>query len=295
MEHTFINLEDKDSSPPGESDKGSCTEGLQIGAAGRNPVEQGAGETPLIGEEHSSPGSISPENLEGLTEKVSTLGLQVTRKNRCGAAKKWTRKTRLTKAPTGVSGCSQPLPAPGRWPQTPQKPGTSGARHGRGVCSAELKSTENKGHPHGPSKQQRPKQGGQLSYTRATWEDVQVTVVCKNYPENQISKENFVDIQWAIGQLVDEFPEDGFTPKLVDSYWAKGAAIMVCHDEMTKDWLATRVPTLVAWEGSRLKIVGLDVLPTYKRVVAWLPDPKDAGQYLLQLRRLNQGLKTRYW
>jgi hypothetical protein len=62
---------------------------------------------------------------------------------------------------------------------------------------------------------------------------------------------------------MDELPEEGFTPTLVASYWAKGATIAVCHDEWTEDWLAARVPTLVAWEGSRLKIVGLDALPTY--------------------------------
>jgi len=34
---------------------------------------------------------------------------------------------------------------------------------------------------------------------------------------------------------VDELPEKGFTLRLVDTYRAKGAAIMVCHDETTKD------------------------------------------------------------
>jgi len=58
MEHTFINFEDKESSAPGDSDKGSCTEALHIGVAEQNPAEQGAGENPLTGEEHSSPGSI---------------------------------------------------------------------------------------------------------------------------------------------------------------------------------------------------------------------------------------------
>ena len=71
---------------------------------------------------------------------------------------------------------------------------------------------------------------------------------------------------------------------------------MVCHDELTKDWLAARVPTLVAWDSSRLKVVGLDAPPTYRRVVAWFPGPvEDAERYLLRLRRLNQGLDTRHW
>jgi len=71
---------------------------------------------------------------------------------------------------------------------------------------------------------------------------------------------------------------------------------MVCHDEPTKDWLADRVPTLLTGEGSRLTLVGLDALPTYKRVVAWFPSPaEDAERYLLRLRRMNQGLDTRQW
>jgi len=49
MEHTFIILEDKESCAPGDSDKGFCTEAPHIGVAGQNPVEQGAGETPLLG------------------------------------------------------------------------------------------------------------------------------------------------------------------------------------------------------------------------------------------------------
>ena len=48
---------------------------------------------------------------------------------------------------------------------------------------------------------------------------------------------------------------------------------MVCHDIMTKDWLAAKVATLAAWEGSRLKVVDLDALPTFKKVVAWFPGP----------------------
>jgi hypothetical protein len=53
---------------------------------------------------------------------------------------------------------------------------------------------------------------------------------------------------------------------------------------------------MVAWEGSRLKVVGLDALTTYKRVVAWSLGPAEATErYLLRLRRLNQGLDTGNW
>jgi hypothetical protein len=120
-----------------------------------------------------------------------------------------------------------------------------------------------------------------------------MAVVREDYPRGQISKENFVSVQRAIGQLVDELPEEGFTPRVGDSYWAKGAAIMVCDDEVTK---ATKVPTLAACTGSRLKLVGLEDLLTDRRVVAWFLGPrKDMEWYFLQLQRLNQGLETGIW
>ena len=71
---------------------------------------------------------------------------------------------------------------------------------------------------------------------------------------------------------------------------------MVCQDEETRDRLASSVPTLRACEGSRLKMVGLEALPTYRRVLAWLPGPaEETGRYLQWLRRLNWGLETDNW
>jgi hypothetical protein len=123
-----------------------------------------------------------------------------------------------------------------------------------------------------------------------------VAVVGDDYSRSSLSRENFLDIQRAIGRLVDELPEEGLTPRLVDSYWTKGAAIMVCQDEDTRDWLTSKVPTLEAWEGSRLKVVVLDALPTFKRVAAWFPGPvEDTERYFTQLLRLNRGLDTGQW
>jgi hypothetical protein len=123
-----------------------------------------------------------------------------------------------------------------------------------------------------------------------------VAIVGDDYPGSQISKENFMAIQKAVGRLVDELPEEGFTPGLVDSYWAKGAAIMVCQDQETCDWLTGSVPNMRAWEGSRLKVVSLEALSTFKRVTAWIPGPvEDTDTSLRRLRRLNRGLETAQW
>jgi hypothetical protein len=113
-----------------------------------------------------------------------------------------------------------------------------------------------------------------------------MTIVCDGYPEIQVSREKFVSIQRAIGGLVDELPEEQFTPKIIDTNCTKEAAIMVSKDEETKYWIASKVPTLTDWEGSRLKMLGLDALPTYKRGVAWFWGPvEDTGRYFQRLRR----------
>ena len=238
--------------------------------------------------------------MESLTEKFGTLGLQITNKNRCGAAKKRAKRTRLAKDPSGAKNDGEPRIALGGQPQASQEPGISRVKG---------KPAESKRPIPGPNKRQRsaggtpevghvkrPKQVRQPRYARVGREGIRVAVVCEGYPESQLSKENFTNFQRAIGRLVDELTEEGFTPKLVDSHWAKGAAIMIRLGDSTKDWLAVRVPSLAAWEGSRLKLVGLDALPTYKSVVAWFPgSAEDAERYLMQLRILNQGLDTRHW
>jgi len=148
----------------------------------------------------------------------------------------------------------------------------------------------------GGGQAKRPKQTGQLSYARAAQEGIRVAIICEDYPRGHISRDNFADIKRAISQLVDGLPEEGFTPRLVDSYWSKGAAIMVCQDTETRGWLESKAPTMAAWEGSRLKVVGLDALPTYKRVVAWFPGPvEDTERLLLRLSKLNRGLDTGNW
>lgn len=71
---------------------------------------------------------------------------------------------------------------------------------------------------------------------------------------------------------------------------------MVCHDEETQNWLSSNVSPLTVWEGSRLKMAGLEALSIHKRVVAWFPgSAEDTKRYFQRLRRLNQGLNTSQW
>jgi hypothetical protein len=120
-----------------------------------------------------------------------------------------------------------------------------------------------------------------------------VVIVCEDYPGNHVSKNNFVAIQKAVARQGDKLPEKGFTAGLVDSYWAKGTAIMVYQDQETCDWLTGSVPYMTGWEGCRFKVMSLVALPTFKRVAAWIPGPVEyTDTSLRRLRRLNRGLET---
>ena len=169
MENTELNLEEKESSAVWDSGMGSCSQAPH-GAVGQGPVQQREGGTLLIEEEHLSSISQTTENLEGLTETVGTLGLQVSRRNCCGAAKRQARKAGLAEAPSGDTSGGQPRSTPGSQTQTQQGPAHLGLKKdedllwlsGRpqrveGVCRAQANGSgrpealQGAGMPRGPS------------------------------------------------------------------------------------------------------------------------------------------------
>jgi len=75
----------------------------------------------------------------------------------------------------------------------------------------------------------RPRHTGQMSYARAAQDGLGMAIACGGYLTAQVSKKDFGNTQWVIGGLVDELPEEGFAPRLIDTYWAKGAAILVAR------------------------------------------------------------------
>jgi hypothetical protein len=115
---------------------------------------------------------------------------------------------------------------------------------------------------------------------------LRMTIICNGCLDIQASKENLINIQQVNGGLVGVLPEEGFIPKLISSYWAKGAAIVVCQDKETQNWLQSNIPLMKAWQGCRLEVFVL-----HKRVVAWFPGPSEYMVRLFQhLFWLKEGL-----
>jgi hypothetical protein len=71
--------------------------------------------------------------------------------------------------------------------------------------------------------------------------------------------EGFTNIPLETGRLVDELPEKRFIPNSSIYPRPKG-----CHCGECRDWLKSKIAAMKTWQGSRLKMVGLKVISTYK-------------------------------
>lgn len=70
----------------------------------------------------------------------------------------------------------------------------------------------------------------------------------------------------------------------------------MCQDKEIRNWLDSNVSALKEQDGSRLKVMGLEALLTYKEWLLGFQRPvEDTERYLQRLRRLNQGLNTSQW
>ena len=103
----------------------------------------------------------------------------------------------------------------------PMPPESGGLVQGSDKCQRPSGGTP------GGGQAKRPRHTGQLSYARDAQEEMWMAIISDSYPEMQVSKDNCVDIQQAIGGLVDGLPEEGFTPKLINNYWG-------CHCGMPR-------------------------------------------------------------
>lgn len=67
--------------------------------------------------------------------------------------------------------------------------------------------------------------------------------------------------------------------------------MVVCKDMATVVWLMGKVPS-IRWEaGTTLNTVGLDALPTIRKVFVWIPSlPQDLDKTLGRVSRLNPGV-----
>ncbi|CAH1098863.1 unnamed protein product [Psylliodes chrysocephalus] len=90
-------------------------------------------------------------------------------------------------------------------------------------------------------------------------------------------------------------------PPTFRSWSHSGEIIRVtCNDDLTLEWLKTKVPTLKTWEGARLAVVMMDELPKLTKASLWIlgEAQADLDQKEVVLRRVegqNPNLHVTKW
>lgn len=81
--------------------------------------------------------------------------------------------------------------------------------------------------------------GGARSYREAA-SAIKLAVVPDNFPDSKITEEQRVIIE---DELMDHFKilENGYFPSFSGSYLERGAVIISCRDELTKDWVTATI------------------------------------------------------
>lgn len=85
-------------------------------------------------------------------------------------------------------------------------PESGGLLQGPGKCQRPLGSTPKGGQA------KRPRHIGQLIYIRVAHEGLRMAIICNGYPEVQVSKVKFFDIQQEIGGLINGAPSGEVHP-----------------------------------------------------------------------------------
>jgi hypothetical protein len=120
-----------------------------------------------------------------------------------------------------------------------------------------------------------------------------MTIVCNGYSEVQTFKETVINIQQAIGGLWMSSLWRGSPPDSLMPTGLKELPMLYARNKRPQDWLQIKVLEMKEWKGSTHKMVGLEVLVTYKTMAAWFLSPPEDKKCLLQCPcRLNWGLNT---
>jgi hypothetical protein len=90
-----------------------------------------------------------------------------------------------------------------------------------------------------------------------------MAIVCEDHPGNQIPRKGLLRYSGRSAGLWMSSLKRGSPPD-----WSLHIRIREnsLHHQETSDSLDARVTSPVAWETSKIKILGLDAFPTYKRV-----------------------------
>lgn len=241
-----------------EQSSDTCTWESTKSEAELTPSEGEEGEEQLL----SSP--LTPGTVKQLDDATSLLeNLKVKPIKLSGAQRKRAMKERL--AEKGIPWDPKKWkPGRGRKSELANKAEETpkgGAKRSRSEGSTPTFETSKKKPK--PDDQQPSTSGKKETYKEALT-SIKMAIAPENYPVIKLTEEQGEKLQEAIIGAFEEL-QDGSFPQFAGSYMEKGAFILSCANQQTKNWLEAKTSKLQPWENARL-IVGLkgEILKTSK-------------------------------
>ena len=144
-------------------------------------------------------------------------------------------------------------------------------------------------------KKQRTKDH-QVSFAHAV-KAFKMAIVKETFPSDRLSNEDFDRVQMEILRKTDVTPLEGHMPKILRSTLQAGAAIILCNDEETANWLNENFHGNKEVVGTALKVLSASSLPKPVKVAFKTKDTytKEPALLLKRLNRLNPELKSEEW
>lgn len=124
-----------------------------------------------------------------------------------------------------------------------------------------------------------------------------VAICSKDYPLIHLTPEQIDEMTEAILDKIVQNKDGQVKPKFTNSLLKTGYLSLTCKDDLTRDWLAKIIPTIVPWEGAKLHAVDEEALPYPRCAMAFIPNGAklDTNRILALLEGQNDHYKFGAW
>uniref|UniRef100_A0A8D8YI66 DUF4780 domain-containing protein n=1 Tax=Cacopsylla melanoneura TaxID=428564 RepID=A0A8D8YI66_9HEMI len=125
---------------------------------------------------------------------------------------------------------------------------------------------------------------------------VKMAVVHRDYPEMEVTEEQFRLIQTSIMDRIDG--QCSVKPSFNGIRLERGAVMLYCNDDATAGWVSSVCPDMVPWQGALLKSVSAGELDRGVRAMFVAPEilkDQTSETILQKVEGQNDGLNTSKW
>jgi len=126
--------------------------------------------------------------------------------------------------------------------------------------------------------------------------EVPMIVLPSDYPHTVMTDSQVALVRDAILGEIIKTPAGDAPPQFIQSREVGGLLKVTCASQATRNWLVAAASRVVPWEGASLKAIEAGDLPSFKKVIVWIPNGSgDHATIFQRLEMQNPPLKTKGW